>query len=56
MSDEALRPEDAPRRETPAGIWEHLCEHPRCTRWGGWGFPGKEPKTTVWFCTEHKPE
>jgi len=55
MSDEPSRAAETPR-QTPAGIWEHLCEHPDGREWGGGGSPGGEPKTTIWFCTEHKPE
>jgi len=41
-------------RPAPAGIYEHWCEHPGCTKWGGWGFPrGRE---TVWFCFEHRED
>ncbi|PAQ03761.1 hypothetical protein LRP31_34975 (plasmid) [Mesorhizobium mediterraneum] len=34
------------------GIYEHYCEHPGCTKWGGWGFP--RGKQTIWFCREHR--
>lgn len=37
---------------TPAGLFEHWCEHPGCTKWGGWGFP--RGKQTVWFCWKHR--
>jgi hypothetical protein len=37
---------------TPAGLFEHWCEHPGCTTWGGWGFP--RGKQTVWFCWKHR--
>jgi hypothetical protein len=33
----------------------HMCEHPRCKRWGCYGFEQDKLKTT-WFCREHQPE
>jgi len=50
MSDEG----GADRRNDTA-LSEHFCEHPRCEKWGGFGFAvGKsEP---AWFCFEHRPE
>ncbi|RWO14532.1 MAG: hypothetical protein EOS08_29430 [Mesorhizobium sp.] len=39
---------------TPAGLFEHWCEHPGCTKWGGWGFP--RGKQTVWFCWKHRED
>ncbi|WP_199773080.1 hypothetical protein [Ensifer adhaerens] len=41
--------------ETIDGPWVHLCEHPACKNWGGFGFAiGKGP--SKWFCFEHRPE
>jgi hypothetical protein len=39
---------------TPSGIFEHLCEHPGCRQWGGWGF--SRGKATIRFCSEHLAE
>ena len=39
---------------TPAGLFEHWCEHPGCKEWGGWGFA--RGKATVWFCYEHREQ
>lgn len=54
MSDEPIRlvGEAAP---TPAGIWEHSCEHPSCEKWGGHGYSvaGRVPR---WYCGEHMDE
>lgn len=38
-----------------AGPYVHYCEHPGCTKWGGFGFAvgRSEPN---WFCFEHRPE
>ena len=30
----------------------HLCEHPGCTNWGGFGYD-VEMGETQWFCVEH---
>lgn len=39
--------------QTPAGIYEHWCTHPGCTRWGSFGFSSgrAEPR---WYCGEHR--
>jgi hypothetical protein len=39
---------------TPSVIFAHLCEHPGCRQWGGWGFT--RGKATVWFSSEHRAE
>jgi hypothetical protein len=31
----------------------HLCEHPGCTSWGGFGYD-VEMDQTQWFCVEHR--
>ncbi|POH32058.1 MULTISPECIES: hypothetical protein [Sinorhizobium] len=48
MSDE----QGAAKHDTT--LYVHYCEHPGCTKWGGFGFAaGKgEPR---WFCFEHRP-
>jgi hypothetical protein len=41
-------------KKTSDGPWVHLCEHPDCKKWGGFGFAtGKGPSN--WFCFEHRP-
>ncbi|THK34031.1 hypothetical protein EHS39_32785 [Ensifer sp. MPMI2T] len=50
MSDE----QGADRHKDKA-LYEHYCEHPGCTKWGGFGFAvGKAAAN--WFCIEHRPE
>lgn len=50
MSDE----QGANRRKDKA-LDEHHCEHPGCTKWGGFGFAvGKAAPN--WFYIEHRPE
>lgn len=54
MSDEPIRPGEAPVA-TPVGIWEHYCEHPGCTQWGGHGYQiGKQSARR--YCAEHRGE
>lgn len=53
MSDETTRTDDAPIK-TPAGLFIHWCEHPRCERWGSLGYP--DGRETRWFCGEHRPD
>jgi len=38
----------------PAGIHEHYCEHPGCTKWGGWGFSARETDDLVFW--EHRED
>ena len=58
MSDDPLPPAPivlADTAHTRAGVVEHWCEHPGCTKWGGRGYArGKGP--TIWFCFEHAME
>ncbi|THK35732.1 hypothetical protein EHS39_23005 [Ensifer sp. MPMI2T] len=51
MSDEEI----AGEKHRDNGLYVHYCEHPGCTKWGGFGFAiGKtEPN---WFCLAHRPE
>ncbi|WP_093232709.1 hypothetical protein [Sinorhizobium sp. NFACC03] len=45
---------EGPAKKSTEGPWVHLCEHPGCKKWGGFGFAiGKG--TSKWFCVEHKP-
>ncbi|MDK1494796.1 hypothetical protein QN219_33370 [Sinorhizobium sp. 7-81] len=52
MSDEQTAGTE-PHRDL--GLYIHYCEHPGCTKWGGFGFAaGKdEPR---WYCLDHRPE
>lgn len=51
MSDDPTAPKAA---GTPAGIYEHWCEHPGCKAWGGWGY--QRGKDIHWYCGEHRHE
>jgi hypothetical protein len=37
-----------------AGVVEHLCRHPGCGRWGGWGYDGGGG-VSAWWCLDHRP-
>ncbi|WP_184117440.1 hypothetical protein [Aminobacter sp. DSM 101952] len=52
MSDEQT---SAPR-QTPAGLYEHGCEHPGCKKDGGWGFALGKTAEPHWFCYQHKAD
>jgi len=42
-------------KQPTAGPWVHLCEHPGCTDWGGWGFAiGKGHSR--WYCYAHRDD
>ena len=47
-------PGDEARLPRPAGTYEHYCEQPGCSQWGGWGY--SRGKTTIWFCGEHRDD
>jgi len=32
---------------------EHWCEHPGCTKWGGFGYARSKAERPVWHCSEH---
>ena len=34
----------------------HPCEHPGCTKDGGFGFGGSLTKRGRWYCADHKHE
>ncbi|ABR63620.1 hypothetical protein GOC91_16520 [Sinorhizobium medicae] len=38
-----------------AGPYVNYCEHPGCTKWGGFGFAVGRGDPD-WFCFEHRPE
>lgn len=41
------------KQPTASGVIEHLCEHPACGEWGGFGLSsGRTPR---WWCWEHYP-
>jgi len=35
--------------------YEHLCTHPGCKKWGGFGFSSSKAIETRWWCWEHYP-
>lgn len=39
-------------RRAPAGVIDHWCEHPGCSRWGSFGFT--HPTRAVFYCGEHR--
>lgn len=50
MSDEG-----GAAKKTDSGPVTHLCEHPSCKKWGGFGYAiGRAAPN--WFCFEHRPE
>lgn len=49
MSDEL----GAPQQSVANGPWVHLCEHPGCKAWGGWGFASGRGRSR-WFCYSHR--
>lgn len=51
MSDD---PSTARPTNTPAGLYEHWCDHPGCKAWGGWGYT--RGKIVHWFCPEHRSD
>jgi hypothetical protein len=52
MSDEQSQ-DASPAAATPAGIWEHRCEHNGCSAWGLYGYQiGKQ--APHWYCGEHR--
>ncbi|MBD0417492.1 hypothetical protein [Oryzicola mucosus] len=51
MSDEP----NALPHSTPAGLYEHYCEHDGCARWGSFGF-ARAKEAPHWFCFEHRDE
>ena len=50
MSDET-----GAAKPASSGPYVHLCEHPGCKKWGGFGFAVGRA-TPNWFCYEHRPE
>ncbi|MCZ4500996.1 MAG: hypothetical protein JWQ74_3551 [Marmoricola sp.] len=48
--------EDKPRRaRQPTDPVEHWCQHPGCTKWGGFGYDRGRGETD-WWCWEHRPD
>ena len=57
MSDEPIKlPEGFGPATATSGLYEHNCEHPGCTKWGGWGFGRRKDEPVRWYCNEHKAE
>ena len=50
MSDEL----GATKKSTD-GPWVHLCEHPGCKQWGGWGFSSGKGQSR-WYCYAHRED
>ncbi len=55
MSDDPIRLPGAASAAS-AGIYEHWCEHPGCTKWGGWGYSINKHTPPRWFCWEHRDD
>jgi len=51
MSDEL----GATLQPAATGPWVHLCEHPGCKAWGGWGFASGKGRSR-WFCYAHRED
>ncbi|WP_374684880.1 hypothetical protein [Mesorhizobium sp. J428] len=41
---------------TPPGVYEHICEHPGCRKWGSFGFARNQRDEPRWFCFEHRSD
>lgn len=50
---ETPRPAQAPA-PTPPGVYEHLCEHSGCRKWGSFGFARNQRDEPRWYCFEHR--
>ncbi|MDX3973322.1 hypothetical protein [Shinella sp.] len=48
-------PTDDTSNKTPAGIYEHWCEHAGCKKWGGFGFSAGKSAPMRWWCWAHYP-
>lgn len=47
---------DENKSKQPAGaIVEHLCEHPGCSVWGGFGYMPSKAIPPRWWCARHYP-
>lgn len=47
---------DENKSKQPTGaIVEHLCEHPGCRVWGGFGYMPSKAIPPRWWCWEHYP-
>lgn len=56
MSDALTRPTDLqPEPKNKGGLYEHYCEHPGCTKWGGFGF-GRPKQVMHWMCEDHRDD
>lgn len=47
--------ENKTKQSAAGGIVEHLCEHPGCKVWGGFGYMPSKAVPPRWWCWEHYP-
>ncbi|MGO4564245.1 hypothetical protein AB4Z52_04120 [Rhizobium sp. 2YAF20] len=50
MADDTVKDS---RSADEQSLLTHLCEHPGCANWGGFGYD-VEMGQTQWFCFEHR--
>lgn len=43
-----------PSAPAPTVNTDHLCRHPTCKNWGGWGYDHGRG-ISDWWCLEHRP-
>ncbi|RUV55848.1 hypothetical protein EOA88_35590 [Mesorhizobium sp. M5C.F.Ca.IN.020.14.1.1] len=55
MSNDLIKYPSSTER-TPAGLFEHWCQHPGCAKWGQRGFARGGKGESVWFCYEHRED
>lgn len=55
MEGNSMSDEGSVTMKTGSGPVTHLCEHPGCKKWGGFGFASGKAAPN-WFCFEHRPE
>ena len=56
MSDEPITLGNEPPPAAPHGVVEHGCEHPGCSRWGGFGYRRHKLDEPKWFCYDHRSD
>ena len=52
---ETTQPTEA-AAQTPAGVYEHYCQHAGCTKWGSFGFARNQRDEPTWYCFEHRSD